>query len=402
MSDAVADRSWLVPMFALFATILCVGTAELIVVALLPNLAADLAVDIPTAGLLITGYAVGVAIASPVLTLLTGSIPRRQLLLGMLVVFVIGNILCAVATVYWALLAARIIVACCHGVLFGIAMVIAIRIAPPGRQTTAISMLVSGFTIATILGVPLGTAIGNAFGWRATFWAIAGIGAVAAVVVAALIPAESGQQHKRSNLAAELRASVRPFVLISFAAMTLYMIGVFTLYAYLVPLVTTVSGVPVAYVPLLLFGMGFVGFFGNLASGRLADWKPYATMLGIISSVMVLLLILGQAISSTWGTAIVLWLIWFIGFGYAAPARTRVLKAVADAPNFTSTLTSTAFNIGIAAGAAIGGAAIAAGWGYGALPYLSACFCSLAFVVTLVQWSFERRVPSVTSPALSA
>jgi MFS transporter, DHA1 family, inner membrane transport protein len=386
-------------MFALFATIMCVGTAELIVVALLPNLAADLAVDIPTAGLLITGYAIGVAVASPVLTLLTGSVPRRNLLLAMLGAFVVGNALCAVATVYWALLAARIVVACCHGVLFGIAMVIAIRIAPAGRQTTAISMLVSGFTIATILGVPVGTAIGNALGWRAAFWAIAGIGTVAAVVVALLVPPESGETQKRSNLAAELRASVRPFVLIAFTAMTLYMVGVFVLYAYLIPLVTTVSGIPVAYVPLLLFGMGFVGFFGNLASGRLADWKPYATMLGIISSIIVLLLIFGQVVSNSWGTAIVLWLIWLIGFGYAAPARTRVLKAVADAPNFTSTLTSTAFNIGIAAGAAIGGAAIAAGWGYGALPYISACFCTLALVMTLVQWSYERRVPSVTAPA---
>ena len=386
-------------MAALFATIFCVGTAELIVLALLPNLAADLAVDIPTAGLLITGYAIGVAIASPVLTLLTGNVPRRKLLLVMLAAFVIGNALCAVSTVYWMLLAARLIVACCHGVMFGIAMVIAMRIAPEGRQTTAVSMLITGFTLATIFGVPIGTAIGNALGWRATFWAIAIIGGLAAMVVATFIPADAGEAAKRSNLSAELRAAVRPYVLIAFTAMTFYMIGVFILYAYLIPLVTTVSGVPIGYVPLLLFAMGFVGFFGNLGSGRLADWRHYPTIFSILAAVIVLLLVLAQVISSSWGTAIALSLIWFIGFGYAAPARTRVLKAVKDAPNLTSTLTSTAFNVGIAIGAAIGGAAISAGWGYGALPLLSAGFISLAFLGTLAQWAYERRSMAAPSPA---
>lgn len=391
MAGTAATRAWLVPMAALFATIFCVGTSELIVLALLPNLAADLAVDIPTAGLLISGYAIGVAVASPVLTLLTNSIPRRQMLLLMLAVFVAGNVICAVSTAYWMLLVARLIVACCHGVVFGVTMVIAMRIAPEGRQTTVMSVLVSGFTVATIFGVPVGTAVGHAFGWRASFWIIAVVGALAAVVVVVLIPREIGLSAKRSNLQAELRSAVRPVVLIAFVAIIFYMTGVFTLYTYLIPLMTTVSGIPIDYVPLMLFGMGFVGFFGNLASGRLADWKFYPTVFGILISISVLQFLLSQLATYTWWTVLLLLLSWCIGFGFAAPMRTRIVRAASDAPNFTSTLTSTAFNVGIAAGAAVGGAAIAAGSAYTILPLIGAGFSCLALLATLALRTYEHR-----------
>lgn len=390
MTTDGTGRAWMVPVFALFVATFAICTAELIVLGLLPALSADLAVDIPTAGLLITGYAIGVAVASPVLALLTGSVSRKLLLILVMTVFVIGNILCALSTSYWMLLGSRLAVACCHGVFFGVAMVIAMRLAPEGRQTSAVSLVIAGVTLANILGVPLGTAIGNALGWRATFWFIAAIGALAAGVVLLLIPGDRGQPAG-SNLRAEIGAATRPVVLFCYVIIALFMTGVFTLFAYLVPLLTTVTGVPLEYVPWVLFGMGFVGFFGNLAGGRLGDWKPTATMLGILATVIVLLLVMAQVVTILWATITVLLLVWLVGFGFVAPVQTRILKAASDAPNFASTLISTAFNVGIAAGAAVGGAAIAAGWGYGTLPLLYACGIALALLATLLLAGWDRR-----------
>lgn len=400
MADGAVDRRWMMPVVALFVATFAICTAELIVLGLLPALATDLQVDIPTAGLLITGYALGVAIASPILALVTGGVSRRLLLIATMVIFVAGNILCALATAYWMLLGARLLVAACHGIFFGVAMVIAMRLAPEGRQTSAVSLVIAGVTLANILGVPLGTAIGNTLGWRATFWFIAAIGALALVVVWFLIPRAGQSTATKSDLRAEIRAATQPVVLFCYGIVICFMIGVFTLFAYLVPLLTTVSGVPLQYVPWVLFGLGFLGFFGNLAGGRLGDWKPTATMAGILAILIVLLLVLWQVTSNMWATVATLWTLWLIGFGFPAPVQTRILKAASDAPNFASTLISTAFNIGIASGAAIGGAAIAAGWGYASLPLIDSGATALALIGTLLLGLYDRRrAAAAPSPA---
>src|SRR4051812_7359831 len=188
MSDPAASRNWLIPIVGLLAITFTICTSELVIAGLLPTLAQDLGVDIPTAGFLITGYAIGVCLAGPVLSLATGSVPRKPLLLAIVAVFVVGNILCAISSGYWMLLAARLLMSACHGLYFGVAIVLAGRLAPPGRQSFAVSVVVAGVTIAIIVGVPIGTAIGNALGWRTTFWITAGAGAVASLIVAWLIP----------------------------------------------------------------------------------------------------------------------------------------------------------------------------------------------------------------------
>jgi DHA1 family inner membrane transport protein len=175
------------------------------------------------------------------------------------------------------------------------------------------------------------------------------------------------------------------------------MIGVFSFFAYLVPLLTEVSGVPIAYVPWVQFGMGFCGVFGNLIGGRLGDWKSTPTMIGILAGFAVIVLGLAAVATQMWPTVAVLLAAWLVGFGFPAPAQARILKEASDAPNFAATLVSTAFNIGIAAGAAIGGAAIAIGWGYATLPLIGAGFLALALLITLGLAAFERR--PVTRPA---
>ena len=384
------SRGWFVPVFALFLSAFAVCTAEMIVAGVLPSLAGDLDVDIATAGLLITGYAIGVAIFGPALALASGGVSRRMLLLALMAVFVVGNVLCALATSYWALLGARLLVAACHGLFFGVSMVIATKVAPPGKKSTAISFVVAGVTLSSVAGVPVGTAIGQAFGWRMSFWAIAGAGALAAVALAFLIP-EVKQARAAGDLKAELRAAVRTPVLFSYAMIALFMVGVMVLFSYVVPFLTEVAGVPLAYVPWVLFAMGAVGVFGNLAGGRLGDWNPTLTALGILTGTAILNALLAQSASVIWLAVPLLVGSWLIGFGFPAPVQGRILKEIADAPNFGSTLISTAFNTGIAGGAALGAAAIASGWGYGQLPLLTALFHALALAVTLGLVTYDRR-----------
>jgi DHA1 family inner membrane transport protein len=397
MASVTTNRSWLVPVFALFLATFAVCTAELIIAGLLPAIAHDLDVDIPTAGLLITGYALGVAIAGPILALLTTGVLRRFLLTAVMAVFVAGNILCALSGTYSMLLGSRLLIACCQGLFFGVAMVIASRLAPEGRQGSAISLVLAGVTLANIVGVPLGTAIGNAYGWHTTFWVIAGAGALALVALVLLIPAAVEHKRGKDDLRAELRAAAQPAVLFCYGIVILFMIAVFTLFAYLVPLLTTVSGVPPEYIPLVLFGIGFVGFFGNLAGGRLGDWNSNATMIGILAIFTVITFGMAAVVTSTWGMVAALAAAWLIGFGFPAPVQSRILKEAAAAPNFASTLISTAFNIGIASGAAIGGAVIAAGWGYATLPLIDASFLGLALVGTLLLAGYDRRRSAVVT-----
>lgn len=400
MADGAAARGWMVPIFALFLSAFAICTSEIIVLGILPNIASDLRVDIPTAGMLITGYALGVAIASPLLALVTAGVARRVLLVAVVVVFVLSSIGCAISTNYWTLLASRLVVACCHGLFFGVAMVIATRLAPPDRQTSAVSLVVAGVTLSAVLGVPIGTAIGNLWGWRATFWVIAGAGALAGIALFLLIPKTADPARSADDFAAELLAATRPVVLLCYSMITLFMLGVFSFFSYLVPLLTDVSGVPIAYVPWIQFGMGFAGVFGNLVGGRLADWKSTPTMIGILILFTLLVLSLAFVSANAWAISVMVCAAWLVGFGFPAPVQGRILKEAKDAPNFASTLISTAFNLGIAGGAALGGAAIAIGWSYSTLPLISVVFLVLALLATLALAAYDRRTASsVARPA---
>lgn len=378
MSGGGAADGWIVPVSALVVATFAVITAHLLVAGLLPPIATEFGVDIPTAGLLISGYSLGLAILSPVFALATGHLPRKQLLVTVMAVFVAGNLMSAVAVSYWMLLGARVVVACCHGLIFGFATVMATRLAPEARRSSAVSFVVAGSTLATIAGLPLGTAIGNAFGWRIAFAIVAAGGAAAALVAAMLIPGERVEQSQRSSPLAEIRAALRPTVLGWYGVFFAFMVGVFALYAYIVPFLTEASGVPVGTVPWVLFGMGVAGFFGNLVAGRLADKRPGLTIVGSLAILTVVFLVLVQVAASATATAIVLWVGWFVGFGLPAPLRARILAGARDAPTLAAMLSSTASNLGNAAGAAIGAMTIGAGWGYDKLPLVGVLFFGLS------------------------
>jgi DHA1 family inner membrane transport protein len=388
----VAIRDWRIPVVALLVATFAVCTTELIISGILPALAQDLTVDIPTAGLLITGYAVSVAIGGPLLALVTARLSRRLLMLTVLGIFVVGNIVCALSVSYGMLLGARLILAASQGLFFSVVMVLATRLAPAGRQSSAVSMVMIGVNMATILGVPLGTAIGNAYGWRMSLWIIAIAVGVAAVVLAVLIPpAPANEEPAKSDFRAELAAALRMPVLLCYASIAFSLLAFFVMVAYIVPFLTVGGGLSIDMVPLALLGIGLAGFAGNLVGGRLGDWNPVATMLGTLAINTILFVILAQVAASGWVAVGVMLVIWCIGFAFPAPAQARIMREVADAPSFAASLTNTSFQIGIACGAAVGGAALAAGVDYTRLPLLSALSLACAFAATLWLSVYDRR-----------
>jgi MFS transporter, DHA1 family, inner membrane transport protein len=388
------DRSWLVPVVALFIATVAVITTQSIVPGLLPQLAAELGVDIPTAGLLITAFGLTSAVAGPVLALMTGGVSRKHLLLAAVMVFIAGNVLSALSTAYGMLLVARIVVACSHGLIFGLATVLATQLAPEGRKTSAVSLVVAGSTVAGIAGIPLGIIVGTGFGWRTTFWGLAVAGALVGLAVWLLVPSVGKQPQQK--LAAQFLAAMRPDALIGYGVFCVYMFSNMTIFAYIVPLLTLNSGVPASMVPWVISGMGAVGLVGNLVGGRLADRWPMATMLGILTAVATITVVMAFVAGSAWGMVAALWARWGIGFGFPAPLRARVMKAAAGSETLASTLTTTASNIGTGVAAAAGAAAIASGWGYSSLLFISvaATFAALLGLVIL-----RAREPKKAGPA---
>ena len=307
-------------------------------------------------------------------------------------VFVLGNLLCALATDYWLLMGARLVIACSHGLFFGTAMIIATHLVPRNRQASAVSFVVGGITIANVLGVPIGTAIGNAYGWRATFWVIAVVGVAATIALAVLVPATgTGERRHASGIAAEIRAVGRQTVFLSYVMIALFMTGVIALFAYIVPLLTTVTGIPTAAVPWLLFASGVGGICGNFVGGRLGDWKPMPAVIAIFTLMLAIYTVSLAAVHDPLAMAITFFLMGLVGFSFPAPLQARILKGAGDAPNFASTLISTAFNIGIAAGAWLGAVALRAGWGYAQLPWISVVFVAAALAVAILSAALEWR-----------
>lgn len=390
MNDVPASRNWIIPVAALLLATFSIVSAELVIAGLLPVLAADLGVDIPAAGLLITGYAIGVAVFGPGLAISTSWVPRKTLLLAMLAVFIAGNVLCALAANYWMLMGARLLMSACHGLYFGVAMVIANRLAPPNRAASATSLVIAGVTLAIIAGVPLGTAIGNAWGWRMTFWLIAAVGAVASLVVAWVIPAIP-QHGPTLDVKAEVRAALRPVLLLCYANFAAGVVAFFAVLSYVVPFLTTESGVPLELVPLILMAGGIASFLGTLLGGRLGDWNAAVTMVGTLAINIVLLVALSQLAAQTWAAVTLLCLFWLVCFMLPAPLQSRVIKEGRDAPTLASTIMNTASQIGIATGASFGGLVISLGYAYSRIPLFSVVFVVVALGGVLALVAYDRR-----------
>ncbi len=357
-----------------------IGTTEFVIMGLLPDVAADLGVSIPGAGWLVTGYALGVAIGAPFMAMVTASWPRKAALLALMGIFIAGNLFCALAADYQMLMIARIITALCHGAFFGIGSVVAASLVPANRRASAVALMFTGLTLANVLGVPLGTALGQAAGWRSTFWAVTVIGIVALIGLWRALPHQHDQE--KADLRSELRAMRGAGVWLALSTTVFFSASVFALFTYIAPMLGEVTGVSPTGVTwtLLLIGLGLT--IGNIVGGKLADWRLGTTLTGVFISLAVLASLFSFTAGALIPAEITLFL-WAMAAFAAVPAlQINVMAFGKDAPNLISTLNIGAFNLGNALGAWVGGVVISRGMGLTDVPLAAAALAVVALIAT--------------------
>ena len=373
-----------------------IGLTEFVIAGLLPDVAADFHVDAAAAGWLISGYALAVAVGAIGLTAAVTRLPRKTVLLGLMVLFIIGNAISALASDYPTMLAGRIVAALCHGAFFGIGSVVAAGMVEPDKKARAIAIMFTGLTAANVLGVPFGTLLGQQLGWRSTFWAITAIGVLALVGLALLVPRSAGRTSGADQNGAGLRGELRAFrsvqLWLSLAATVLGFGGMFGAFTYIAYTLTGLSGFPAAAVPwlLILFGVGL--FVGNAVGGRFADRSIDRTLIVVLSALAVILGLFAVVAPLPVGAVIALVLMGATGFATVPALQLRVLRSAETAPTLASGANIAAFNVGNALGAWLGGLTIAAGFGYASPLWVGSAMTVAALVViALASWTRDRH-----------
>jgi DHA1 family inner membrane transport protein len=358
-------------LYALAVGAFGIGTTEFVIMGLLQQVSTDLGVNIASAGLLISGYAIGVFAGAPAITLATRRLPRKAVLLGLMAVFTLGNLACALATSYAALMAARVLTSLAHGSFFGVGAVVATSLVPEQRKASAIATMFNGLALATLVGVPACAWLGLHFGWHAAFRAVTAIGVLAMLALAVLVP-PTRVEAAPAALGAELRAIASVPVLLGLATTVFGFAGVFVVYTYIEPLLTRVAGFGDAMVSpvLLVFGVGMA--IGNPLGGRLADRRLSSALLGTLAALAAVLVVFGFAQHARWSVVLCTGLLGLAMFATVAPLQLWILRQAGAAPSLASSLNIGAFNLANALGAWLGSAAIARGAGLTALPWLAA------------------------------
>lgn len=382
-------------LYALTVGAFGIGVTEFVIMGLLMQVSADLGVSISAAGLLMTGYALGVFVGAPILTLATRRLPRKTTLLVLMAIFTLGNVIAAIAPSYGVLMAARLVTALAHGTFFGVGSLVAVSLVAPERKASAISIMFTGLTLATLLGVPFGAWLGLAFGWRSTFWAVAAIGALALVVLALLVPAAEDKVEP-APLREEFAVLARPQVQLGLAMTVLGFGGVFAVFTYIQPILTELAGFSQAAVSpiLLVFGAGLVG--GNLAGGRWADKGLSASLVGTLALLTIVMIGSAFAFHSQAGAIAAAFLLGAAAFATVAPLQMRVLSQAGGAgQGLASSLNIAAFNLGNAFGAWLGGAVIDHGPGLAAIPLIAAVVPLSALALAGFSLALERRTTAL-------
>lgn len=382
-------------LFALTAGAFGIGTTEFVIMGLLLQVSADLGISVSMAGLLISGYALGVFAGAPLLTLLTGRLPRKVLLVALMVVFTIGNIACAIALDYPSLMVARVITSLAHGTFFGVGSIVATGLVAPDRKASAIAIMFTGLTMATLLGVPFGAWLGLHFGWRSTFWAVALIGVVATLVLAVFVPADKTAPQPLS-IRQELTVLTKPQVWLGLVMTALGFAGVFAVFTYIQPILTRITGFSDAAVSpiLLVFGGGLA--IGNLLGGKLADKRLMPTLLGTLIALALVEGVMGFVMHDKIAAIIFVGLMGVAAFSTVAPLQMRVLeKAEGAGQGLASSLNIAAFNLGNALGAWVGGVTIDRGPGLSAVTWVAALVTLAGLAVALVSRALDRGAVSV-------
>jgi DHA1 family inner membrane transport protein len=370
------------PLLALAAGAFGIGTTEFAPMGLLPVIATDLGVSIPTAGLLVTAYALGVLVGAPLLTLPTARLPRKTLLVALMGLFTIGNILSALAPGYLSLLGARIVTSFCHGAFFGVGSVVAGKLVAPERRASAVAAMFMGLTIANIGGVPLATWVGQRIGWRAAFGGIGALGIVAMVSLLLALPKDKGAGA--IDIRREVKVLARPAVLLALATTALGSGAMFTVFTYIAPILQKEAGASLTFVTamLVLYGIGLTA--GNYLGGRFADRALKGTLLVVLSSLTLLLLLFALTMRSETSAAPTIFAWGVATFALVPPLQARVMQVSAEAPNLASSINIGAFNLGNAIGAALGGGVIRFGLGYPFVAVAGAVLSAGGLILVLV------------------
>lgn len=380
-----------IAVYALALAAFAIGTAEFIISGILPPLATDLAVTIPTAGLLVSAYAVGVAIGGPILTVFTARFPPRNIIIVVMAVFAVSQLLCAIAPDYGFLLVARLLSACGHGVFFGAGNVMVARLVPLERRGAAFSLFIGGITVANLLGLPGGTAIGVALGWRETFVAVAALALVATAVLVVKLPRTEGG-HEAGNIRSQFSALRPQEVWLSYLTITVVMIGVLTFGTYQVAILIEVTRLDPTIVPLYLLLGGIGSMIGIYLGGQAADWKPMPSLIVVL--VLQAASFFAIAAFSAFDQVLMaanMLVGGVLGFAFSTPLQARVMHAARSAPNLAASLISTAFNVGIAGGAFLGAMLLNAGVRLADLPLVGTVTALAAAGIAWLSWTLEKR-----------
>ncbi|SFA98017.1 Predicted arabinose efflux permease, MFS family [Collimonas sp. OK607] len=381
-------------LWALTLSAFAIGTTEFVIVGLIPTIAGSLGISVPSAGLLVSLYALGVAVGAPVLTALTGRVPRKQLLLGLMALFTIGNLVAWMAPSYEALMAARVLTGLAHGVFFSIGSTIATSLVPKEKAASAIALMFTGLTVALVTGVPLGTFIGQTFGWQSTFLAVSLLGVIAFVGSWILVP-NNIANSKPASLLTQAAVLKKPRLLLVYAITALGYGGTFIAFTYLAPILQEVSGFSASTVSLVMLVYGVSVAFGNIWGGKLADKKGPVHALQIVFALLaVVLFVLTFTAANPW-LAVLTVLAWgAFAFGNVPGLQVYVVQqAERHAPqavDVASGLNIAAFNVGIALGA-WGGGLIVSHFGLMATPWIGAIVVLVALGLTTLAGRLDRR-----------
>ncbi|RKT20217.1 DHA1 family inner membrane transport protein [Streptomyces sp. 1114.5] len=378
-----------------------IGTTEFVIMGLLPRIADDYGVSIPHAGLLVTGYALGVVLGAPLMTVLGTRIGRKTMLMLLMGLFTAGNLLSALAPDLPLMLAGRIVASLAHGAFFGIGSVVAADLVAPEKKAGAIATMFTGLTVANVVGVPLGTFVGQAVGWRTTFVLVASLGVVGLLGIARLVP--DLPRPEGARLRPELTAFRNPQVLLAMAMTVLGFGGVFASITYIAPMMTHVAGYSDGAVTWLLVLLGIGMFLGNLLGGRFADRRLMPMLYASLGGLALVLALFTLTAHDKVLAAVTLLLAGALGFATVPPLQKRVLDQAHGAPTLASAVNIGAFNLGNALAAWLGGAVISAGLGYTAPNWVGAALAAAALALALWSAALERRTPSrTTAPAAAA
>ncbi|MGA5128984.1 MFS transporter [Streptomyces olivoreticuli] len=379
-------------LLALAVSAFGIGTTEFVMMGLLPNVADDLGTSVPTAGYLVSAYALGVVVGAPLLTALGSRVPRKLMLVLLMGLFTIGNLASALAPTYGLLIAGRVLAGLPHGAFFGVGAVVAARLVSEGRQARAVATMFLGLTVANIVGVPTATLLGQHLGWRATFLVVAVIGLVAMAALAALVPRIP--RERGEGLGQELRALGDRQVLLGLLTAVFGFAGVFAVYSYLASMMTEVTGFAESSVTIVLalFGIGMT--LGALVAGPLTDRALRPTLYGSLAALAAVLVAFDFTAHVKWAALVTVVILGAVGFMTTTPLQMLVMNKARQAPTLASASNHSAFNLANAGGAWLGGVAIAAGWGWTSPTLVGAALAVVGLAVAVTAGLLDRDRPT--------